>query len=137
MPDVRITDERKASLRAVAAKRRVATVWVAERDGAVVGTVAMFAAGAPGNEAWLPHAVDLRHLAVDASHQGQGVSTQLIDTAELWARAQGAKIICLHVRRGAVGVRRLYESRGYVADPAGDLDQLPNVYLEALALRLT
>ncbi len=137
MPEVRITGERKASLRAVAAKRRVATVWVAERDGSVVGTVAMFAVGASGNEAWLPHAVDLRHLAVDASQQGQGVSRLLIDTAEGWARAQGAKVICLHVRRGAVGVRTLYERRGYVADPTGDLDQLPHVYLEALALRLT
>ncbi len=137
MPEVRITDGRKASLRAVAAKRSVATVWVAEREGQVVGTVAMFAAGAAGNEGWLPGAFDLRHLAVDAIARGQGVAALLIDTAETWARARGAVVICLHVRRGAQGVRRLYEERGYVADPVGDIDQLPDVYLEALALRLS
>ena len=75
-------------------------------------------------------------MAVAASAQGQGVSTMLIDVAEAWARSQGAATVCLHVRRGAVGVRGVYERRGYVADPSGDRDLLPDVYLEALFLEL-
>lgn len=132
MPEVTVTESRKADLRAVAATRAAAQVWVAEREGVVVGTVAMWAVGAKGSEAWLPNAADLRHLGVDPSASGQGVSTMLVDTAEAWARSSGATRVCLHVRRGATGVRRLYESRGYVADPSGNLDYLPDVYLEAL-----
>ena len=132
MPEVVITEQRKSDLRAVAAKRAVAQVWVAEREGQVVGTIAAWAVGAKGSEAWLPGAVDLRHLAVDASAQGLGVSGMLMDVAEGWARGQGATAMCLHVRRGVKGVRQLYERRGYVADPKGDLDLLPDVYLEAL-----
>jgi predicted N-acetyltransferase YhbS len=136
LPEVIVSDGRKADLRAVAAKRALATVWVAEVEGRVVGTVALWAPGAPGSEAWLPNAVDLRHLAVDASVRGQGVSGQLLDVAEARARELGARHVCLHVRRGAQGVQRLYASRGYVRTPSGDLDKRPEVFLEAMVLAL-
>jgi hypothetical protein len=42
--------------------------------------------------------------------------------------------ICLHVRRGAVGVLAVYERRGYRLAPEGDIDARPEVYLEALVL---
>lgn len=133
MPEVVVTDARKAELRAVAAKRGVAHVLVAEVDGVLAGTVATWAAGAPGSEAWRPNAVDLRHLAVSLAHRDMGVSAALLDAAEAHAWAQGADAVCLHVRRGAHGVRRLYVSRGYVPDPAGDLER-PEVSLEAFYL---
>ncbi len=132
MPEVVLSEQRLRDLRAVAEKRAVARVWVAERDERVVGTVSVWAVGATGSEAWLPNAVDLRHLAVEVSAQGQGVSSLLLDAAEAWARSSGATTVCLHVRRGVKGVRRVYEQRGYVADPAGNRDLLPEVYLEAL-----
>lgn len=134
LPDVVVSDSRKSDLRAVAEKRKVAQVWVAVDGGRVVGTVAIWLPGKPGSEAWLPQRADLRHLAVADSHQGQGVAKALLDVAEQWARAQGCVGVCLHVRREALGVRRLYESRGYVAQPEGDRDLLPDVYLSALAL---
>ncbi len=133
MPEVVVTDERKAQLRAVADKRSVANVWVAEVDGALAGTVATWSPGAPGSEAWRPNAVDLRHLAVSRSHRGFGVSAALLDAAEAHAWSLGAEAVCLHVRRGAHGVRGLYVSRGYAEDPEGDLDR-PEVSLEALVL---
>ncbi len=136
LPEVAVSDARKADLRAVAAKRALATVWVAEFGGRVVGTVASWAPGASGSEAWLPNAVDLRHLAVDASVRGQGVSGRLLDAAEAHARTLGASHVCLHVRRGALGVQRLYAARGYVRTPAGDLDKRPEVFLEAMVLAL-
>jgi predicted N-acetyltransferase YhbS len=136
MPHVVVSEERKAELRAVAKKRAVAHVWVVEHEGQVAGTVAVWPPGAPGSEAWISGAVDLRHLAVNAKHRGAGVSARLLDAAEAWARELGAPAVCLHVRRGAAGVRALYERRGYQRRPEGDLDLLPEVFLEAFALPL-
>ena len=82
---------------------------------------------------WLPEACDLRHLAIDPSAQGRGLSKPLLDEAERRARELGAKYICLHVRRGNKGVAALYLGRGYVRAPEGDLD-LPEVLLDAYYL---
>jgi predicted N-acetyltransferase YhbS len=136
MPEVKLTAERRADLRAVGAKRERAEVWVCERNGEVIGTVALWPVGVEGSEAWIPNAVDLRHLAVHEAHRGAGVSKALLDAAEARARELKASAVCLHVRRGAAGVRRLYEARGYLRRPEGDLDFLPEVFLEAFALPL-
>jgi predicted N-acetyltransferase YhbS len=136
MPEVVITEHRKAELRDVGSKRGVGMVWVAERDGEVVGTVTMWPPGAPKSEAWLENAADLRQLAVAAKVQGTGVSTRLLELAESWARERKYVGVCLHVRRGAVGVRGIYEKRGYQRRPEGDLDFTPEVFLEAFFLPL-
>jgi GNAT superfamily N-acetyltransferase len=135
MPEVVVTDRRKAELRDVASKRKEATVLVLALDGKVVGTVAMWAPGSPQSEAWLPEAWDLRHLAFDPAVHGRGLSGPLLDRAEQIARDSGARFLCLHVRRGNKGVARLYMRRGYERDPKGDLD-LPEVLLDAYFLRL-
>ena len=135
MPEVVVDEQRKRDLRDVAAKRALARVLVAEEQGRVVGTVALWPAGAPGSEAWLPGFCDLRHLATAPEVQGRGFSKPLLDEAERLARdVLRAPGVCLHVRRGNEGVRRLYEQRGYVRDPGGDLD-LPTVSLLAFAKR--
>jgi len=130
MPEVRYDDARKDQLRATAEKRREAHVLVAELDGKVIGTVAVYPPGSPGSEAWLPDAADLRHLATSPEVHGRGYSRPLLEAAEKLAWELGAKAICLHVRRGAHGVARLYQHRGFVREPSGDLDK-PSVYLEA------
>ena len=135
MPHVTVTAERKRDLRAVAEKRRVATVLVGELDGRVAGTVSIFPPGAPGSEAWLANAADLRHLAIEPALHGRGSSKALLDEAERIARGWGAFATCLHVRRGNEGVTRLYQARGYVRDPAGDREQ-PGVSLLAYAKML-
>jgi GNAT superfamily N-acetyltransferase len=119
----------------VAARRKVATVLVAEVDGEVGGTVALFPPGAPGTEAWLPKAADLRMLATAVRYHGTGLARPLLDAAEALARSWDVDAVCLHVRRGAQGVARMYMQRGYVREPTGDLS-LPTVSLEAYALRL-
>jgi ribosomal protein S18 acetylase RimI-like enzyme len=135
MPEVVLTDRRKAELRDVASKRREALVLVAELDGKVVGTVTVWQPGAKASEAWLTEACDLRHLAIDPAMQGRGLSKPLLDEAERRARQMGAKFVCLHVRRGNRGVANLYMGRGYVRAPEGDLD-LPEVLLDAYYLPL-
>ena len=136
MPQVVVTEERKRDLRAVAEKRNVALVLVAEEKQRVVGTVALWPQGAPGSEAWIAGACDLRHLATDPSMHGRGLSRLLMNEAERLAREElRAYAICLHVRRGNEGVRRLYESRGYVRDEKGDLEY-PSVSLMAFVKTL-
>jgi ribosomal protein S18 acetylase RimI-like enzyme len=135
MPHVVVGEVRRATLRDVASKRAIATVLVAEVDGKVVGTVALFKPGAPTNEAWVPNAADLRHLAVHPSMQGKGLAKPLLDEAERIARDQWhVAAICLHVRKGNQGVARLYLGRGYVRTPEGDLSY-PDVELDAYVLR--
>jgi ribosomal protein S18 acetylase RimI-like enzyme len=136
MPEVVYDDERKRTLRDVASKRAIATVLVLEIDGEAKGTVAIFPPNAPTSEAWLPEAADLRHLAVDPKLQGRGLAKPLLDEAERIAREEWrVKRICLHVRKGNLGVARLYVSRGYRRAPEGDLSY-PSVQLEAYALEL-
>ena len=135
LPQVVVDEPRKRTLRDVASKRQVAVVLVAEQGGRVVGTVALWPPGAPGSEAWLPGFADLRHLATAPDVHGRGLSKPLLDEAERIARDElGAPGVCLHVRRGNEGVRRLYEARGYLRDPGGDLE-LPTVSLAAFVLR--
>jgi predicted N-acetyltransferase YhbS len=135
MPEVVLTERRKAELRDVASKRKEALVLVAELDGKVVGTVAVWPPGAGASEAWLPEACDLRHLAFDPAVQGRGLSAPLLDEAERRARETGAKYVCLHVRRGNKGVANLYMRRGYIRATEGDLE-LPEVSLDAYYLKL-
>jgi len=135
MPQVVVGDARRATLRDVAAKRNVATVLVAELDGRVAGTVAVGKPASPESEAWVANAADLRHLAVAPDLQGRGLSRPLLDEAERIAREDWkVDAICLHVRRGNQGVARLYQSRGYLRAPSGDLTY-PEVELDAYILR--
>jgi ribosomal protein S18 acetylase RimI-like enzyme len=135
MPEVVLSERRIAELRDVASKRKGALVLVAELEGKVVGTVAVWPPGAPQSEAWLPQACDLRHLAFDPAVHGRGLSAPLLDEAEGRARAMGARYVCLHVRRGNKGVAQLYMRRGYIRAPEGDLD-FPEVLLDAYYLPL-
>lgn len=135
LPEVVYTDERKSALRDVASKRAISSVLVAEVDGEVAGTVALFPPGAPGSEAWTPNTADLRHLATAVRYHGTGLARPLLEAAEALARKWGVDAIGLHVRRGAAGVARMYMGRGYARTPEGDLE-LPSVYLEAYLLRL-
>jgi GNAT superfamily N-acetyltransferase len=135
LPEVVYTEERKTSLRDVAGKRAIASVLVAEVDGEVAGTVALFPPGAPGSEAWTPNTADLRHLATSVPYHGKGLSRPLMDAVEALARRWGVDAVSLHVRRGVKGVARMYMQRGYVRAPEGDLE-LPTVSLEAYILKL-
>jgi ribosomal protein S18 acetylase RimI-like enzyme len=135
MPQVVVGEERRATLRDVGSKRKSATVLVVELDGRVAGTVAIWRPGSPASEAWVENAADLRHLAVAPELQGHGLARPLLDEAERIAREEWkVDAICLHVRRGNLGVARLYQSRGYVRSPRGDLTY-PEVELDAYLLR--
>ena len=136
LPDVVVTEPRKHALRDMVGKRAIARVFVAQIEGVLAGTVAVWLPGTDGSEAWRANAADLRQLAVDDAYRDGSISRALLDAAEADAKGSGAIEMCLHVRRGAAGVRRLYERRGYVRDETGDLDHTPDVYLEGFFKRL-
>ncbi|MCY1029860.1 GNAT family N-acetyltransferase [Corallococcus sp. BB11-1] len=135
LPEVVYSEQRKAFLRDVASRRKECTILVAELDGEVVGTVALYPPGSPGSESWLPRTADLRALATSVRFHGQGLAQPLLAETEVLARRWGVDAITLHVRRGATGVARMYERRGYQRVPSGDIDR-PEVYLEAFMLPL-
>ena len=71
MPEVVVTATRIQDLRDVEKRRKNGTVFVAEIDGTVVGTVTLFPWGAPGCEAWTEGATNLRMMALSPSYQGK------------------------------------------------------------------
>ncbi len=56
--------------------------------------------------------VRMRQVAVEPSHQNQGLGTQLVRAAEEFARARGFREITLHAREAAIP---FYERLGYEA----------------------
>ncbi len=136
MPEVVVDEARKQDLRNIEKRRKFGVVWVAEMDGEVVGTATLFRPGYLGSKAWLPNCAELKFLAVDPQHHGKRISGVILNRCEQLAREWGVQGICLHVRRGAEGVCRLYLSHGYERRVEGDVDLLPEIFLEAFYLSL-
>lgn len=133
MPEVIMTERRRAELLAVPSlQRRGARVLVAERDGQVVGTVSLFPPDYPGGHSFIPGTAELRFLAIEPALQGAGLAEPLLAECVRVARDEWRCAgISLHTRRGAHGVARFYTKRGFVRFPEGDVDDLPERYLEA------
>ena len=99
-----------------------AQAFVAERDGRLVGTIAV-RGPKPAGEAYIgdappalyttPGTAILAQLGVHPDCRGLGLGERLIDTAEAWAREQGFSQIALDTAEPATALRRRYERRGY------------------------
>lgn len=83
---------------------------VAERDGAVVGYVALHPAGGLATHA---HVRTIDGLAVDPSAQGRGIGELLVRAAVERARAVGAAKVTLRVLGTNPAAQRLYERCGF------------------------
>lgn len=148
LPDVVVSEARKADLRNIAPKRETGRVLVAcpshaDADkngdgdhGKILGTVSVFRPGDPTTRAWAPGMADLRYLAIDPAHHKQGLSTPLIQAALDTARGWGASSVGLHVRHEALGVAEVYLRHGFKRVPEGDCDLLPEIYLDAFKYTL-
>jgi predicted N-acetyltransferase YhbS len=102
----------RASLVVHAAQIDGGDVWLAERDGAVAGMVALAAMTQPG-------LVDLDKLFVEPAHIGSGVGRALMDFAVAEARRRGYARMAILADPNAA---RFYERFGaaYIADKASD-----------------
>lgn len=98
--------------------------FVAERDGRLVGTVAVrgpkrageaYIADPPPPLYTTPGTAILAQLAVHPDCRGEGLGERLMDVAEAWAREQGFAQLALDTAEPAEALRRRYERRGYAA----------------------
>lgn len=134
MPHVVVTQRRIESLMDVTTRKKTGTILVMEIEGKIVGSVALFGPEHAQSDSWIPNYAGLRHFVVSPSFQGKGLATHLLQAAHNLVRDQGFKGVCIHVRRGAEGLVRFYTRHGYVRDLSGDLDQLPQIFLEGFHL---
>jgi len=94
--------------------------FVAERGGAVVGTVTVSGpydeTSAPAGEApwrWDADTAHFHQFAVHPQHQGAGIGRQLVAACEAWARERGYRRIALDTAEPAHELRALYARLGY------------------------
>lgn len=116
-----------------------AQAFVAEREGRLVGTIAV-RGPKPAGEAYIadpppalyttPGTAILAQLGVHPDCRGLGLGERLIDTAEQWARDQGFTQMALDTAEPATALRRRYERRGY--QPAGRVQWQGKTYASVL-----
>ena len=109
-------------------------LFVAERDRAVVGVVALLAPGAHGRAVARADEAEISRLVVGAGARGQGIGRDLVTHCQALAREAGWRAIALWSRRYQVAAHRLYESLGYRRTP--ERDSIDETGYERLAFRL-
>ena len=113
-------------------------VFVAERDGEVIGAVAFTLPGDEEFEDMRPQAADagFRFLAVDPEAQGSGAGRALVRACVDAARRRGAHRIVVHSMAFMEVAHRLYVQEGFTRRP--DLDvRFPSGVGYAFQLDLT
>ncbi len=99
---------------------RHAQVFVAEREGAVAGVVALAAPGAPGCAVARAEEAELSRLVVSPAARRLGVGQRLVGHCHELAGAAGWSAIALWSRSYQTAAHRLYESLGYRRAPQRD-----------------
>lgn len=99
---------------------RHSQVFAAERDGVVIGVLALSAPDAPGRAVARADEAELSRLVVAASARRLGIAQALVGHCHELARAAGWSAIALWSRRYQVAAHRLYESLGYERVPERD-----------------
>ncbi len=83
-------------------------MWVAERDGVIVGTIQLHLATKPNSL----HRAEIAKLMVHPSAGRQGIGRALLLMAEARARVESRSLLILDTREGDHS-NRLYQSMGY------------------------
>lgn len=79
-------------------------IWIAEQDGAAVGTVS----GMPEGERFY-----IRSMAISPSVQRGGIGQKLLDELEAYAREKGFEKLFLYTTFVLPGAKSLYERNGF------------------------
>jgi ribosomal protein S18 acetylase RimI-like enzyme len=97
-----------------------AHLLVAERDGAVLGVVALLAPGEPSCAVARAGEAELARLVVGSGARRRGVGRALAERCAVLAREEGWTAIALWSRPYQTAGHRLYESLGYERAPERD-----------------
>ncbi|HEY0951693.1 GNAT family N-acetyltransferase [Nocardioides sp.] len=130
------TDPYVARLRDAAARDREAELWVAELDGAVVGTVTVALEGSPWREIGRPGEGEFRMLAVAPTVQRRGVGEALMQLVLGRFRDLGAHAVVLSSLAEMSAAHRVYERLGFRRLPERDWSPVPGVDLLAFRMEL-
>jgi len=125
-----------ARLRDAARRDREAELWVAELDGAVVGTVTITPEGSPWREIAEPGEGEFRMLAVAPSARRRGVGEALMQLVFDRFRELGSQAIVLSSLAEMTAAHRVYERLGFVRLPERDWSPVPGVDLLAFRVEL-
>ena len=111
---------------------------VAEVDGVIVGSAALYApdAAAYGALASPTSWPEVRLVAVAPTARGRGIARALVDECVRRARLAGATTLGLHTSRTMRDAIRLYERMGFVRDPERDFQPPGAELVEGYLLRL-
>ena len=88
--------------------------WIAERDGANVGSVFLVQARDETTQAPLDGVAQLRMLLVEPSARGLGLGERLVDECQHFARRAGYRKIMLWTNSLLSAARGIYRKQGYV-----------------------
>jgi ribosomal protein S18 acetylase RimI-like enzyme len=84
------------------------------------------------------HVLEVKGLAVDPAHQGEGVGGALVDAGIAAARERGARKLLLRVLSVNAPARHLYESRGFkVEGTVREAFLLEGAYVDDLTMGLS
>jgi GNAT superfamily N-acetyltransferase len=121
----------------VAGRAGSVPVLVAVEGGRVLGSATMETEDAGmGDDPVEPGTANLRMLGVDPQVRGRGVGRALVEACLDLARRQGKRAVTLHTTRDMKVAHRLYESMGFVRDPARDWQVAEDFMLYAFRLDL-
>ncbi len=111
---------------------------VAERDGAIIGSVLLYPDTANVYETETANAgwPEVRLLAVAPSERGQGVGKALLDECVRRARASGATTLGLHSEDIMEAAVRMYQGRGFMRAPETDFSPSETAIVKGYQLSL-
>jgi ribosomal protein S18 acetylase RimI-like enzyme len=121
----------------VAGRAGSVPVLVAVEGARVLGSATLETEDASmGDDPVEPGTANMRMLGVDPQARGRGVGRALVDACLDLARRQGKRAVTLHTTGDMKVAHRLYESMGFVRDPARDWQVAQAFMLYAFRLDL-
>jgi putative acetyltransferase len=89
---------------------RDGAIWVVERAGDIIGSLAVAASYDPG-------VMELHKVYLSSRHRGRGVAGRLLELGEAFARGRGAHTLRLWTDTRFVQGHRFYERQGFIRQP--------------------
>lgn len=125
-----------ALLRDAARRDREAELWIAARDGEVLGTVTIALPGSPWREIGADDEGEFRMLAVSPGARRRGVGEALTRLVLDRFRELGFRGIVLSSLAQMTAAHRVYERHGFRRAPERDWSPVPGVDLIAFVAEL-